>query len=77
MPISYKYFPDSNTIQAKASGVIATKDLGDYVNSILEDAEITPGFIEIVDFEDVSDLVVTYSDMSPFPHVWKRYMKKG
>jgi hypothetical protein len=77
MPITYKYHPDSNIIRTKASGVIETKDLGEYVNSILDDGDIRSGFIEIADFESVTDLVITYSDLSPFPHVWKRYMEKG
>jgi hypothetical protein len=77
MPIKYKYDPDSKIIHTVASGVIKTKDLTAYMNSVLEDKDIERGFVEIADFESVKDLVVTYSDMSQFPFVWGKYMEKG
>jgi len=77
MPITYQYEIDSKIVRAKATEVVSTKDILDYVNNIIEDIKIESGFIEVVDFQDVGDLIVTYSDLMPFPSIWKKYMKKG
>jgi hypothetical protein len=77
MPITYQYEPDTKIIRAKATGTITTKEMLDYVTNITEDITIEKGFIEVVDFQTVSDLVVTYSELAPFPDTWERYMEKG
>ena len=77
MPITYQYEIDSKIVRAKATEVVTTKDMLDYVNSIIEDTKIESGFIEVVDFQDVGDLIVTYSECLPFPSIWENYIKKG
>jgi hypothetical protein len=77
MPITYKYDIDSNTVHTRASGKVKTADLRDYVTKILEDTRIKKGFIEVADFETVTDLVVAYSEVNQFPFVWGKYMEKG
>jgi hypothetical protein len=77
MAITYHYEADTKIIRAKASGVVNAKDLLDYLNSIIEDGRIEINFVEIVDFELVTDLVITYSDSGHFSHIWEKYMKKG
>jgi hypothetical protein len=77
MPIIYKYDEDTNTIRTTASGKVKTGDLRDYVTKVLEDKRIKKGFIEIADFESVTELVIPYSEINQFPFVWGKYMEKG
>ena len=72
MPIIYKYEIDSRIVYAKASELVTTKDLLNYVTSIIE-----YNFIEVVDFQFVKNLEVSYSDLTPFPSIGEKYMKKG
>jgi hypothetical protein len=67
MPITYKYDNEANIIRTTASGKVKTGDLRDYVTKVLEDTRIKKGFIEIADFESVTDLVVAYSEINQFP----------
>ena len=77
MPITYKYDNEANIIRTTASGKVKTGDLRDYVTKVLEDTRIKKGFIEIADFESVTDLVVAYSEINQFPFVWGKYMENG
>ena len=77
MPITYHYEIDTKVIRAKATDLVSTKEILDYVTNIIEDTKIEKGFIEVVDFQTVSDLAVTYSELDPFPYIWGKYMKKG
>lgn len=75
--ITYEYDSGPNLVRARAEGRIRVADLLGYVRGIVEDDAIQPGFVEIVDFEPVEDLTVSYSEMAPLPHIWKRYLAKG
>lgn len=75
--ITYKYDPGPNLVRARAEGMIRVADLLEYVRSIVEDKAIEPGFVEIVDFDPVEDMTISYSEMAPLPHIWKRYLAKG
>ena len=77
MPITYKYDIETNTVRTRASGKVKTADLRDYATKILEDTRIKKGFIEVADFETVTDLVVAYREINQFPFVWGKYMEKG
>ena len=77
MPITYQYESDANIVRAKATESITTKEILDYVTNITEDVTIESGFVEVVDMELVKDLVVTYSELGPFPNIWEKYMEKG
>jgi hypothetical protein len=77
MPITYQYEADSKIVRAKAPELLTTKALIDFLTSIVKDIEIENGFVEVMDLELVRDLVITYSELSPFPYIWEKYMKKG
>ena len=77
MPITYQYESDANIVRAKATETITTKEILDYVTNITEDVTIESGFVEVVDMELVKDLVVTYSELGPFPNIWEKFMEKG
>ena len=75
--ITYESAPGPNLVRARAGGMIRVADLLEYVRGIVEDDTIEPGFVEIVDFDPVEDLTISYSEMAPLPHIWKRYLAKG
>ena len=77
MPITYQYEAGSKIIRATATELVTPKEILEYVSSIIEDEKIERDFIEIVDFQLVRDLVVTYSELIPFPNIWEKYMEKG
>lgn len=77
MPITYEYETAPRIIRAKVTGLLTTDDLLNYLKSITEDTAIKTGFIEFIDFEKVSDLVISYVGSTQFPYMWENYMKKG
>ena len=77
MPITYQYDQDSNIIRAKADGVLTVKALQEYLTSIVEDQRIERDFVEIVDFQDVRDLEISYSATNAFGNIWSKYIEKG
>lgn len=77
MPMTYRYDTETRIVHATATGIITTKDMIEYVSGIVEDPAIKSGFIEVADFETVKDFVMTYSELTPFPDLWGKYMQKG
>ena len=77
MPINYEFNPESKIISAKATGKLSVGEILDYLHKILADRHIPQNFIEIVDFEHIEDLTVSYSELEPFPNIWKLYREKG
>jgi len=75
--IAYVYDAQRNLVRARAEGLVRAGDLLAYVRSVLGDDAIRPGFVELVDFGPVEDLVVSYSQLSPFRQVWRKYLAKG
>lgn len=75
--ITYVYDPGPNLVRARAEGLIRVSDLLEYVRGVVQDEAIEPGFVEVVDFEPVEDLTISYSEMAPLPRIWKRYLAKG
>ncbi len=77
MPIEYKYDADTRIVHTRISGTVSAADMLGCVRSVLGDDGIGEGFIESVDSGEVTDLVVAYSQLRPFPAMWKEYMSKG
>lgn len=77
MPINYQFDTESKIVSAKATGTVSAGEILNYVNEVLADSRVPRDFAEIVDFEDIKDLTVSYSELEPFPNIWKRYRQKG
>jgi hypothetical protein len=75
--ISYHYDSNRNLVLAEARGVITVQDILTYTKSVIQDDAIQRDFVEVVDFEGVEDLVVTYRELSPFRDIWQKYITKG
>jgi len=78
MPITSQYDKDQNIIRSTASaGVLTLEELLEYLNTVVEDQRIIKDFIEIFDFNGVTDIVIAYSDTDPFRSIWSKYIGKG
>ena len=77
MPITYDYIAESKQVRAIASGIISVTDILTYLNEVLTDPRIAEGFVEVVNFEAIEDLVLRYAELAPFKQVWSEYQKKG
>jgi hypothetical protein len=77
MPLTYRYDKENRTVETEATGVITTGELLSYVKSVIADDRVKPGFIEIVDFGPVEDMVVKYTEIEPFKALWIEYLQKG
>jgi hypothetical protein len=75
--IAYVYDAKQNLVRARAEGRLSISELLAYVRGVVEDESIRPGFVEIVDFEPVDDMTISYSELSPLPQIWKKYQEKG
>ena len=77
MPMSHTYDSEQNLVLVKGHGVITIKDVHAHTRGIIDNDAVRSGFIEVGDFEEVEDLIITYSDLSPFRDIWQEYMAKG
>jgi hypothetical protein len=77
MPITYQYDPSTNLVSATASGVLKASELEAYLNQVLEDTTIQPGYVEYVDFSAISDLQLSYNETAKFSSIWASYVAKG
>jgi hypothetical protein len=77
VPFTYYFDEGAGLIRSTATGVIQIADLLAYLENILADHEISPRFVEIVDFEGVVDFKISYSDTSPLGVIWRQYVEKG
>jgi hypothetical protein len=75
--ISYRYDSIRNLVLAKAWGVITVHDITTYTGSVIQDDTVQGDFVEVVDFADLEDLIVTYRELSPLRNIWQEYITKG
>ena len=74
MAFEYTYDSSTNIIMTQATGVITASDLKEYVNSVIDDKNIQKGFIECVNFENIENLIISYTDTSIFSGLWDEYI---
>jgi hypothetical protein len=77
MVFTYRYDKTSNILRTKASGTVTIAELVEYLRDIVANAGIGPQFVEVVDFEDVVDLQISYSSLHPLGPIWREYINKG
>lgn len=63
MSIEYEYEQESNLIRTAIIGTLTSEDILSYAKGVMTDNEIKAGFIEIVDMNRVTDLLIRYSDI--------------
>lgn len=77
MSFAYAYDAIQKIVHAKAEGVLTADDGLDYLNAVIADENIAPGFVELFDVEAVDDLQLEYEDTTPFADIWRQYQAKG
>ena len=65
MPINYKYSSNENTVWTTVRGALTMDDVDSYFHRLIADAAIQPGFIEIVDFNDIDSFPFSYKQAQP------------
>lgn len=77
MSISYEYDPDTRIIYTTVRGAVNTAAFLDYLRSVVNDPQIEPGFIEVVDWEASVNIITHFSELQEFPKMWEAYKRKG
>ena len=54
MPIVYEYHKQDHTVQARVSGCLELDEVINYMNSLMNDPSVPSGFLEVVDFDEVT-----------------------
>ena len=62
MPISYEYDQDQNIVNTYPYDELSTLEIADYFIEMIKDDEIRKRFIELVNFENVENFLISYND---------------
>ena len=62
MPIRYEYDQDQNIVNTYPYGELTTLEIADYFIEMIKDDEIRIGFIELVNFENVENFLISYNE---------------
>lgn len=77
MPIQYKYDIEKNLVRSYADGVVTSNDIFEYFKDIFEDKAIASGFVEVADLNDVTDFVISHSDINKIAMLAPKWKQKG
>jgi hypothetical protein len=62
LPLRYKYDQDQNIVNTYPYGKLSTFEIADYFKEMIKDDEIRIGFIEVVNFKDVENFLISYNE---------------
>ena len=77
MPITYNYDAEAGILRADVAGVVDVPQIYRYLEDVLSDGLIDHNFIEVVNFTDTENLIVSFADLTAIRGVWERYLEKG
>jgi len=77
MPISFEYKKNSNLIESKISGVLHFEEIAEYFIKLNNEIALAPNFVEIVDFNDADDLVLTFTALNKLSELYQELTAKG
>ena len=77
MSIPYDYDKKQNLVRWALRGVFTMDMLREYLEGVLEDDTIQPGFVEIAVFDGLEEVDSSYDDLRGLTIYWKRYIAKG
>jgi hypothetical protein len=75
--MEYWYDKEKNIVNASADNELELEDLLRYHQRIIEDEEISAGFIEYIDLYPTKKCNVHYKDLDHFSPIWEKYEKKN
>lgn len=70
MPIKYDYDQNTNIVYSYPSGQIVLSEVSQYFNKLLEDPNVKNDFIEIVNFEEVTEFKFSYKEALQLPDLF-------
>jgi hypothetical protein len=62
MPLRYEYDQDQNIVNTYPYDELSTLEIADYFIEMIKDDEIRMGFIELVNFENVENFLISYNE---------------
>ena len=62
MPVRYEYDQDQNIVNTYPYGELSTLEIADYFIEMIKDDEIRVGFIELVNFGNVENFLISYNE---------------
>lgn len=70
MPIKYDYDQNTNIVYSYPSGQILLSEVSRYFNKLLEDPNVKNDFIEIVNFDEVTEFKFSYKEALQLPDLF-------
>jgi hypothetical protein len=70
MPIKYDYDQNTNIVYSYPSGQIVLSEVSQYFNKLLEDPNVKNDFIEIVNFDEVTEFKFSYKEALQLPDLF-------
>ena len=77
MTIQYKYDDEHNHVIVTPTCSISSTEIYEYFNQLIHDSSIKSKFLEIVDFNNVEDFILKYSDLEKLEEASKLLVEKG
>ena len=62
MPIRYEYDQDQNIVNTHPYDELSTLEIADYFIEMIKDEEIRMGFIELVNFKNVENFLISFNE---------------
>ncbi len=70
MPIKYDYDQNTNIVYSYPSGQIVLSEVSQYFDKLLEDPNVKNDFIEIVNFDEVTEFKFSYKEALQLPDLF-------
>lgn len=61
MAVEYTYDEEAQIVHARPTGVLDPQQIIDYFERLTADDSVLPGFFEVVDFTELADIQVSFS----------------
>ena len=68
----YKYEQETNIIYVSPTGDMHVSDIALYAQSVLDDATINTGYVEVVDFSNIGEIHATSESIFGVTEIFKR-----
>lgn len=77
MEFSYTYDPENKLVNTVAPDKITLERIDAHIRKLIQDPEIKPGYIEVIDFENVFEFDLKYEQVDVFIEHRKNMVFKG
>jgi len=77
MAVTYQYDTEQNLLDIHPGEVLTIQDVLAHVNRLMHESFLSPGFIEIVHFEELRDIRISYAESMQLPPAFKKLKEKN